>query len=93
MIEVVVNTRLKARERLMAYGELFPEVTQKLSKQEYNYYIWYTEGLTLQEVGEKYNVTPERVKQVLSRVERKFRLKAREIIELYYTIKELVDKL
>lgn len=93
MAEEVLNTRLKTRERLMAYGEIFPELTQKLTKQEYKYYIWYTEGLTLKEVGEKYGVTPERVKQVLSRVERKFRAKARDAIETCRQLKELADLL
>ena len=44
MIEQGLNSRLNTRHRLIAYGELFPEITQKLSKMEYLYYIKYTEG-------------------------------------------------
>ena len=93
MTEQILNSRLKTKERLMAYGELFPEITQKLSKQEYAYYVCYTEGLTLKEVGERYKVSAVRVRQVLARVERRFRYKAREVIETCQKLKELADKL
>lgn len=93
MIEQGLNSRLNTRHRLMAYGELFPEITQKLSKMEYLYYIKYTEGLTLAEIGALYNTTPQQVRQILVGTELKFKQKAREIIETCKKLKHLISNL
>lgn len=83
------QSKITTRQRLIAYGELLPEVTQCFTRQEYRYYVEYTEGLTLAEVGKLNTVSAVRVRQVLSKVESKFKRKANKLVKVYGKLKEL----
>lgn len=65
---------------------------REISILEARYELWGAEGKTLQELGEEYSLTRERVRQIQAVAERKLRSKIRKDKGLSYEIGHLMEK-